>query len=183
MAFLAALPGLIFGSGAAAAAGTAAAGASAGLSASSVLSAIGAGVTGVGTIASGVAAKRAADQDALNMEAQGKEELAASQRDAQQKRKEGALLASRQQALAAASGGGADDPTIVKLMTQAAGQTELNAQSAMYGGISRQTGLRSSAKARRAEGKSSLLGSVVGGFGQTASGIGNSFGLRDRTYG
>lgn len=169
MAVLAALPGLIFGSGAAAA-GTA------GITASQALGALGAGITGFGTIASGVAADRADRQDALNMEAQGKEEFAAAQRDAQQKRKEGALLASRQQAVAAASGGGADDPTIVKLMTRAAGDAEYNAQSVMYGGISRQMGLNSGARARRREGKSSLLGSVVGGFGQTARGFASAFG-------
>lgn len=170
MAFLAALPALFGASaGAAGAAG-------AGISASSVLSGLGAVVGGVGTVASGVAAKRAADQDALNMEAQGKEEIASAQRDAQQKRREGALLASRQQALAAADGGGSDDPTIVRLMTQAAGQSEYNAQSAMYGGVSRQVGLKSGAKARRAEGKSSLLGGVLGGFGQAASGMSKAFG-------
>lgn len=169
MAFLAALPGLIFGSGASAAAG-------AGITASQALSGLGAVVSGVGTVASGVAADRQARQDALNMEAQGKEELAAAQRDALQKRREGALLASRQQAVAAASGGGADDPTIVKLMTKAAGEAEYGAQTAMYGGISRQVGLNSAAAAKRREGKSSLLGGIVGGFGQTASGLGRAFG-------
>lgn len=163
MAFLAALPGLISG-------------AVSGISGSQALGILGAGISGLGTVASGVAANRQAQQDALNMEAQGKEELAAAQRDAQQKRREGALLASRQQAVAAASGGGADDPTIVKLMTRAAGDTEYNAQSAMYGGISRQIGLNSSARARRREGRSSLLGSVVGGFGQTARGLSGAFG-------
>lgn len=167
MAFLAAIPALFAGASGAAGAG---------LSASSVLSGLGAVVSGVGTVASGVAADRAARQDALNMEAQGKEELAASQRDALQKRREGALLASRQQAVAAASGGGADDPIIVKLMTKAAGESEYNAQTAMYGGISRQAGLNSSAKARRREGKASLLGGVLGGFGQTASGLSKAFG-------
>lgn len=171
MAFLAALPGMLFGTG------TAAAGAAgAGITASQALSGLGAVVSGVGTVASGVAADRAARQDALNMEAQGKEEMAAAQREAQQKRREGALMASRQQALAAASGGGADDPTIVKLMTRTAGESEFNAQSALFGGRSRQMGMNSSAKARRREGKASLLGGIVGGFGETASGLGKAFG-------
>lgn len=170
MASLLALPALIFGSGGAAA------GAATGITAGQALSGLGAVVSGFGTVASGVAANRMARQDALNMEAQGKEELAAAQREAQQKRREGALLVSRQQALAAASGGGADDPTIVRLMTKAAGESEYNAQSAMYGGVSRQMGLNSGAKARRREGKASLLGGVAGGFGQTASGLSKAFG-------
>lgn len=128
---------------------------------------IGALISGFGTIASGVAADNAAKQDALNLEAKGQEELAASQRDADVKRREGALINSRQQALAAASGAGAgsDAPTIVKLMTDTAGQAEYNAQVDLYGGKSRKQGLYEAAANRRREGKASLLGSVLGGFG------------------
>jgi hypothetical protein len=139
-------------------------------------SAAGAGLGAIGTVKAGQAADAQAKQDALNMEAQGKEELAASQREAFQKRREGALINSRAQAVAAASGGGADDPTIVRLMTQTAKDAETNAGSVMYGGISRRRGLFDSARARRTEGKASLLGSAYGGFGQAASGLGKAFG-------
>jgi hypothetical protein len=134
---------------------------------------IGALVSGVGTIASGVAADNAAQQDALNMDAQGKEEMAASQRDAIAKRREGQILNSRAQAVAAASGAGAgaDAPTIVKLMSQTAGEGEYNAQSALFGGRSRQAGLMQGAASRRAEGRASLLGSSFAGFGTMARGI------------
>lgn len=143
-----------------------------------LLAMAGAAVSGIGTVASGVAANRAAQQDALNMEAQGKEEIAVAQREAEEKRKEGRLVNSRAQALAAASGAGAggDAPTIVKLMSQTAGGAEYNAQSAMFGGLSRKRGLNDGAKARRAEGKASLLGSVLGGFGQAASGVAKAYG-------
>jgi hypothetical protein len=173
MAFLAAIPAF-FGFGSAAAGGAAAAGS--GISAGTALSAIGTGLSVAGTLSAGNAANAQAKQDALNMEAQGKEELAASQREAFQKRREGALINSRAQALAAAGGGGADDPTIVRLMTQTAKDAETNAGSVMYGGQSRRRGLYDSAKARRTEGKASLLGSIYGGFGQAASGLGKAFG-------
>ncbi|RUV65844.1 hypothetical protein EOA64_00430 [Mesorhizobium sp. M1A.F.Ca.IN.022.02.1.1] len=142
----------------------------------STLGAIGSVVSGVGTIASGVAEKRAADFEAAQMEQKAKEETAASQRDAMQKRREGAILNSRAQALAAASGAGAgtDAPTIVKLMGQTAGEADYNAQTAMYGGYSRAAGLRDSAKARKASGNASLLGSVIGGFGSMAGGLSKS---------
>jgi len=138
-----------------------------------LIGALAAGISGGGTIASGVAADRAARQDALNMEAAGKEEVAAAQRDAQAKRREGQLINSRAQALAAASGAGAgvDAPTIVKLMTQTSGEAEYNAQSAMFGGFSRQAGLKQGAASRRAEGKASLLGSVLSGLGTTGKGL------------
>jgi hypothetical protein len=142
------------------------------------LAAVGALVSGFGTFAAGVAQKRAADQDALNMEAQGKEEVAASQREAEIKRREGRLINSRAQAVAAASGAGAgtDAPTIVRLMSQTRGESEFNAQSSLYGGFSRKAGLKQGARARRAEGRASLLGGVLGGFGQAASGLGKAFG-------
>ena len=139
---------------------------------------LGTAVSGVGTIAAGAAQKNAADFEAQQMDMKAKEEVAASQRDALQKKQEGAILNSRAQALAAASGGGAgtDAPTIVKLMGQTVGQSQYNADSAMYGGYSRAAGLRDSAKGRRAEGNASLLGSVFGGFGSMAKGITNTFG-------
>jgi hypothetical protein len=163
MAFLPMI-GALFG-GASAAGGTASLG--------STLGAIGSVVSGVGTVAAGVAENNAAKFEAAQMDQKAKEEVAAAQRDAMQKRREGALINSRAQAIAAASGGGAgtDAPTIVKLMGQTAGEADYNAQTAMYGGYSRAAGLRDSAKARRASGNASLLGSVLGGFGQTAGGL------------
>lgn len=140
---------------------------------SGFLKAAGAIVSGVGTIASGVAANRNAQFEAQQLDMKAKEETAAAQRDAQEKRREGALLNSRAQAVAAASGGGAglDAPTIVKIMGNTASRAEYNAQTATYGGLSRAAGLRDQARGRRAEGKASLLGSVFGGFGQAAKGF------------
>lgn len=133
----------------------------------------GAIVTGVGTIAQGVAANRNAQFEAQQLDMKAKEETAAAQREAQEKRREGALLNSRAQAVAAASGGGAglDAPTIVKIMGNTAQRSEYNAQSSLYGGYSRAAGLRDQARGRRAEGKASLLGSVFGGFGSTLKGL------------
>jgi hypothetical protein len=164
MAFLPVIGALFGGAGAA----------SGGLG--STLGAIGSVVSGVGTIAAGAAEKNAADFEAAQMDQKAKEEVAASQRDAIAKRREGAILNSRAQALAAASGGGAgtDAPTIVKLMGQTAGEADYNAQTAMYGGYSRAAGLRDSAKARRASGNASLLGSVLGGFGPMAGDLNKS---------
>lgn len=130
----------------------------------------------VGTIAQGAAEKRNQDFIAKQEEMRAKEEFASSQREAQQYRDEAKIAASRAQALAASSGGGAgtDAPTIVKIMSDTAGQGALNSGTALYGGISRRAGLMDSAKGRRAAGRASLMGSVLGGFGQMASGLGKS---------
>ncbi|RWL14888.1 MAG: hypothetical protein EOR57_31575 [Mesorhizobium sp.] len=125
-----------------------------------------------------MAEKNAADFEAQQLEMKAKEETAAAQREALDKRREGAIINSRAQALAAASGAGAgtDAPTIVKLMGKTAGEAEYNAGTSMYGGLSRAAGLRDSAKGRRASGKASLLGSVFSGFGSAASGISKAYG-------
>lgn len=135
-----------------------------------LLGAIGTGVSVVGTLAAGAAANDAAQSEAAQLEAKGKEDFAASQREAQDKRREGRLVNSRQQAIAAASGAGADTPTIVKLMTDVAGQSEYNAQTTMFGGLQRKKGMNDSANARRAEGSAALTGSVFDALGTGLSG-------------
>lgn len=139
------------------------------------LALIGSLVQGAGTIIGGIAANNAAQAEADQMEARGKEEFAASQRDAEQRRKEGQIANSRVQAIAAASGAGADAPTIVRIMQDTAGTAELNAQTDLYGGRQRRAGMRDSARARRAEGEASLLGSIFSGVGQGLGG-GNTYG-------
>jgi len=135
---------------------------------------IGAGLSGAGTIAGGIAANEQAQFQAAQEEARGKEEFAAAQRDAMEKRREGQLVMSRQQALAASSGAGTTTPTIVKLMTDTGAQADYNARTAIYGGESRRAGLFDQARATRRSGRASLLGGFLGGFGQMGTGIYNS---------
>lgn len=143
-----------------------------------VLGGLGTAASVAGTIAQGRAQNAAAQFEAKQMDMKAKEETAAAQREAEQKRREGLLVGSRQQALAAASGGGAgsDAPTIVKLMSETAGQAEYNAQSEMFGGTQRAAGLVDSARARRLSGKASLLGSNIAATGQALAGFGKVFG-------
>jgi hypothetical protein len=143
-----------------------------------MLALAGTATSAIGTVAAGAAEKRNQDFMAVQEDMRAKEETAAAQRDAIAKRREGAIINSRAQALAAASGAGAgtDAPSIVKIMGRTAGEAEYNAGTAMYGGYSRAAGLRDSAKGRRAAGKASLLGGVLGGFGSLASGTARAFG-------
>jgi hypothetical protein len=140
------------------------------------LAVIGTLISAGGTILSGVAANNQAKSEALAMEAQGREEFAASQREAEQKKREGRIAMSRQQAVAAASGGGADDASIIKLMTRTAGESDFNARTVMYGGEQRKRGLFDSARNRRTSGQASLLGSVFAATGQAFKGLGSSGG-------
>jgi hypothetical protein len=131
---------------------------------------IGALISGVGALAEGAAAKNSADFEADQLRKKGDEEFASSQRDAAQSRKEAQLANSRAQALAAASGGGAgsDAPTILKIMSDTAAKGEYNAQTQMYGGLSRRAGMLDQAAGRRASGKASFLGGALGAAGSFA---------------
>lgn len=145
---------------------------------------IGALVSAGATVAGGVAEKRSSDFEADQLDAKAKEEAAASQREAAEATKEADVAMSRQQALAASSGGGAgsDAPTIVKLMSDVAGQGELNKQSILYGGQQRAAGLIDQAKGRRASGRASLMGSTLGAFGQAAKGV-SSYAMGKGSFG
>lgn len=143
-----------------------------------ILAVAGTAASAAGTLAAGAAERDNQEYIAAQEEERAKEELAASQREADQARREARVAQSRQQALAASSGGGAgiDAPTIVKLMSETAGQGEINAGSALYGGQQRAAGLRDSAKGRRASGRASFLGSALGAFGQAATGLYKAWG-------
>lgn len=137
---------------------------------------IGAGIQAQGALERGKAEKEAADTEALQLEDRGREDFAASQREAFAKRREGVLLNSRAQALAAASGGGADDATVVKLMSGVASEAEYNAQTVMFGGTQRKRGLFEAASNRRKGGNASLLGSQYEAAGAIFGGVSRAAG-------
>ena len=139
------------------------------------LGAVASVISAVGGVMSGVAAKQSADFEAAQQEQQGKEAFAASQRDAEQARREAQIVQSRQQALAAASGGGADVATIVKLMTDTAKEGEMNAQSYMYSGLNQKRGYMDQAMGTRMTGRASMLGSFLGAAGTLAGSFGKYY--------
>ena len=91
----------------------------------------------------------AADYEAKQLEHQAGQVVAISQREALDERKKAKLLESRALALAAASGGGASDPTIVKIMSDIAGEGAYRAQTALYEGAEESRRLMKGAEARR----------------------------------
>lgn len=135
------------------------------------------GIVGAaGQMQQGRAEKAAADAEAVQLEAKGKEEFAAAQRVSLEKRREGELASSRLQALAASSGAGADTPTIVGLMSGILSQADYNAKTATYGGAERRAGLFDAAGNRRRSGKASLLGAKYAAMGSIVDGISGAAG-------
>jgi hypothetical protein len=120
----------------------------------------GAAMSASSTIAQGnaAAAQAQAQQQALEYQAKQKEvqagqERAASQRNAQVRRKEAELAASRGLAVSAASGGGALDPTVVNILGDIEGEGEYQALMEMYGGEQRARNLESGAALNQYEGQ------------------------------
>lgn len=136
----------------------------------------GAAVTASGQIYQGQQEKEAAYVMAAGDEARGREEFAASQREAEERRLEGELIMSRQQAAAAASGGGAgsDAPTIVRLMTETGKRAQFGADTVRYGGESRRDAYFRNAGARRKSGDASFIGGILSGVGTLARGAGSA---------
>lgn len=143
---------------------------------------IGAAVVGAGasvysayqTHEMGVAQQKEYNREAAVDELAGKNEYAASQREAEQKRLEAQLVMSRAQAYAAASGAGAgaDDPTIVKILGEEGTKGKFNADSLLYAGEQGRDAYYSSAAAKRATGANIFLGSTLSAVGTLAGGIG-----------
>lgn len=134
-------------------------------------------VSAAGQRQAGEAAMEDAQFEATQLEQQGREEFAASQRDALERRREGVLANSRAQAVAAASGGGAgvDAPTIVRLMSGISQRAEYGAQSALYGGEQRRAGAYTQAGATRRTGRSQQRGYNMSAAGTIFSGLGSGF--------
>jgi hypothetical protein len=141
-----------------------------------------AAVVGAGaSVYGGFLARQEAEERAHEYEKMGKQEFAAAQADAVERRLQGQLILSRQQAAAAASGGGAgaDAPTIVRLMSETAKRIDYGAQSDMYGGYSRRSTYFTSAANSRRSGANALIGGILDGVGNLLGGAGATVAMAD----
>lgn len=144
MAFLAALAPIMGSLGTAATiAGTA-------------VSAIGTLAAGSQAAAQGKAAQTAANYEAAQLDAKGKEEQAAAQQEAEQYRRNKELAKSTLQTRGAASGFSATDPSTLARAGEIERYGTLQEQLAMFGGTSRREGLEAAARAERYSGATAL---------------------------
>lgn len=133
-----------------------------------------AGIGAYSALESGRQSREANYEMAANEEAQGRDEFAAAQREALERRYEAKLVQSRQQAIASASGAGAgsDAPTIVQIMSKTAERAAYGEETSRYGGLSRRDRLYASARNRRRSGDADQSGSFYRAAGTVAGGIG-----------
>lgn len=140
-----------------------------------------AGVTkAAGTIIGAKGESKALKSEAKQLEAKAGRTRASSQREAIEQRRQADLLNSRTLALAAASGAGVDDPTVLNIMADIAGEGAYRFMTSLYEGEEEARGLEIAADARRKEAKNvkkaakfSALGTIIGAgssmFGQASS--------------
>ena len=131
----------------------------------------GTAVTAAGTIAAGKNAEASAKFEAQQMEAKGKEEQAASQREADEYRRRKNLALSKLQSNSAASGFTATDPTALALADEISKYGTFQEQMANYGGASRRAGLEDQAAGRIMEGKAARRGSMYSAAGTILGGV------------
>lgn len=159
------------------------------LIASIISTAAGTALSAAGTIASGKAMAQQARNEANvrrwqaeQMEVQGKEEFAMSQRQADQLRREKKLALSRLQATSAASGFTANDPTTLDLAGDIEQYGTFREQMALYGGETKKRDLQYGAAGSRYSAMMSdqlasdyKTNSYLNAAGTIASGAGSIF--------
>jgi hypothetical protein len=118
----------------------------------------------------GAAAQQSAEFIALEDEQAATNSRGASQRAAEEERRQGLLAQSRATALAAASGGGADDPTVVKIISNIAGESEYRALTALYQGEDRARAYENDASLRRAGGGEAMRAGQIAASGTLIQG-------------
>lgn len=132
-------------------------------------------VSAVGTIAAGQAADRDAQFAAQQLDIQAKDEFAASQREAEEIKRNKELVISRQRAIAGASGFLPTSDDYVTLEAETAGFGKTQELSALAAGAMRRRNLEYEAASTRATGKANRTGSLYQAGGTILSGFGNIF--------
>jgi hypothetical protein len=136
-----------------------------------IASVAGTAVTAAGTIAAGQNKDTMAKYEAQQLEAKGKEEQAASQREAAEYQRRKQLALSKLQTNSAAGGFTATDPTALALGDEIAKYGTTQEQMAAYGGASRRAGLEDQAAGSRLEGRAAKQGAMYSAAGTILGGI------------
>lgn len=140
-----------------------------------IATAIGTVVSVAGTIAAGAQQKARFEYEAKVQEQQADEAMAASQRDAAARYREGALIASQQRAGIAAGGGSLGDAGVIDLMGDTREQVGLAAQTEIYKGDMQAKGYNDAAAISRIDARNSMTNAWLTAGGQLFSGISSMY--------
>lgn len=128
-----------------------------------------------GALQQGKDAEAKAKYEAKVQEQQADEAQAASQREASEKYRQGQYMLSQQRAAIAGSGGSVNDPSVIDMMGETAGETALSAETSIYKGEQQARGYNDAAKVSRYEGKAARRASYYNAAGALFSGVTSMF--------
>jgi hypothetical protein len=151
-----------------------------------LLSAAGAGVSALGTIAAGNHAKASAEFQAKQMEQQANEERAATQREQMAIRRRAEQAQSRLQAVSARSGLGTLDPTVMELAGDIEAEGAYQRGMAGYAGTTRAQNMELGAQSAIMQGRAAQSASRLDAFGTilgSAASIYDKYSRRSSTAG
>jgi hypothetical protein len=140
------------------------------------MSAVGSIIEGNAQLRAGRAAAAEAEIEARQLDAAGREELAAGQREGFELDRETTMLQSKQRSLAAASGAGAADASVLDAMDDVKREGGYRRDLGLYGANQRSRGLRAQAGATRRSGQAALEGSRYAAAGTILGGVGRAVG-------
>lgn len=146
-------------------------------------SAVGTGISAIGTMMAGDAAKDAAQYEAQMAERQSNEARAIGQKKMLEKRKKTELAQSRLRATAAKSTGDTTDFGVMNLAQDIEERGEYAALTDFYSGENRARGFEDKANAARYKGKVAQQGSYLKTAGTLFDGIGSFAGQYKKAYG
>lgn len=140
-----------------------------------ILGAIGTGIQVLGTIQAGREAKARYAYEAKVQRQQADEAEAASQRDAQQRYREGQMILSQQRAAIAGSGGDLTDPSVIDLMDDTKDQVIYAADSDIYKGKQQAAGFNDAAKISKINGDNAMKAAWLNAGANLFAGVSNMY--------
>lgn len=136
---------------------------------STILSAGGTALSVMGSIQQGRAAKAAANFQAAQMEQRAKAEMATSQRQAIEQRRQGRLMESRARAMGASGGVALSSPSLANILGGIDFEATQAADTTLAVGKETAQGYRTGAEAQRIEGRQAERAGLYGAAGSLAT--------------
>lgn len=127
-------------------------------------------LTAVGQHQAGVAQQKAANYQAAQADQAAMQSRAASQRGAAEELRKSRIIQGNALAAAGASGGGLNDPDVVKIVGDIAGEGKYRAMSSIFEGENQGNNYENQAAGLRMEGKSARRAGTISALGTMASG-------------
>lgn len=140
-----------------------------------ILGLIGTGISTAGTLSAGAAEKARFEYEQKVADQKADESIAASQRDAEARHREGRFIASRQRAAVAASGGSVGEDSVLDIMADTASDVDLAARTEMYKGEQQARGYRDASKVAGVNANNAMKSAWINAGANLFSGVSSMY--------